>query len=98
MTCAPSEDSDQPVYDKSFRWAPEESLVLFTHKAHSEGSDMTGREPSLVYILYGRNVVLSSHLLLKTLHYKVENCWLNFLRILNIWIMQNPSRLFRKKN
>ena len=46
MTCAPSEDSDQPGHPPS--------LLLRSRHANSEDSDQTGRMPRLIWVFDGR--------------------------------------------
>ena len=62
MTCASSEDSDQPGHLPSLislRCPHEESLGdLATHWAHSKDSDQTGQMPRLIWVFAWRTVIL----------------------------------------
>ena len=50
MTCAPSEDSDQPGHSPS-QWVAEDPIFLH---ADSEDSDQTGRMSRLIWVFAGR--------------------------------------------
>ena len=50
MTCAPSEDSDQPGHPPS-QWVAEDPMFLH---ADSEDSDKTGRMSRLIWVFAGR--------------------------------------------
>ena len=50
MTCAPSEDSDQPGHPPSW-WVAEDPMFLH---ADSEDSDQTGRMSRLIWVFGGR--------------------------------------------
>ena len=50
MTCAPSEDSDQPGHPLS-QWVAEDPMFLH---ADSEDSDQTGRMSRLIWVFAGR--------------------------------------------
>ena len=56
--CAPSEDSDQPVWSGSSLSAWRKLGSLATHWVHSKDSDQTGRMPRLIWVFAGRTVTL----------------------------------------
>ena len=62
MTCAPSEDSDQPGHRPSligvFAVRMKKAWVLSYQMSASEDSDQTGRMPRLIWVFAGRTVIL----------------------------------------
>ena len=54
MTCAPSDDSDQPGHSPSLTRLFAVRTKLSTHKAHGEDSDQTGQMPRLIRVFAGR--------------------------------------------
>ena len=63
MTCAPSDDSDQPGHLPSlirvFAIHMKKHWALATYWAHSKNSDQTGRMPRLIWVFAGQILVLS---------------------------------------
>ena len=56
MTCAPSEDSNQPGHPPSLIRGF--AVRMKKHWAHSEDSDQTGQMPRLSWVFAGRTVIL----------------------------------------
>ena len=58
MACAPSEDSDQPVWSESLLSAWRKLWSLSAHWAHSEDTDQTWQMPRLIWVFAGCTVIL----------------------------------------
>ena len=86
MTCAPSEDSDQPVHPPSLiRVFAVRMKKACVHWAHTEDSDQTGRMPRLIWVFAGRtcqSVVLSRSSSSHLWCYAVIDC----LGVLAVWL------------